>query len=197
MLVGAVILAGGRGERFGARKQDVEFRGKALWKYVFEACLTAKTIDVLVLVGRSIPGGDTRQKSVYNGLEEMAAMRHPPERVVVLEAARPLVTPEQIDQIALRIEPSVTFVAPAVETVLYNGQHLDRHLCQVLQVPQAFDFDALWEAHLETDLTDATDDTILMKQIHGVDPLCLEGGRNLYKVTHSHDLHVLEHICES
>ena len=191
MSVGAIILAGGAGERFGKEKQFVEYKGKALWEWVYKTCFDTNLFDMIVTVGVDFPGGKTRQDSVFYGLHKILA-----ERVVILEAARPLVTAEQIVAIAQDTHDSVSFVAPAAETVLYNGQHLDRNRCEVLQVPQGFNTHRLVRAHMETGLTDATDDTILMRHRWGLEPHLLSGGRNLHKVTYPHDIEVLEKVDE-
>jgi 2-C-methyl-D-erythritol 4-phosphate cytidylyltransferase len=205
MSVSAIILAGGKGERFGKEKQFVEFQGMALWRHVYYKCAESKVFERIVVVG--VPpynrydfpgtifiekGGKTRQDSVFYGLHRIG----PVDRVVILEAARPLVNVDQIKAIANHKGDSVSFVAPAVETVLFRGEHLDRRECEILQVPQAFNAHMLIEAHMRTCEKDATDDTILMRQQWGIQPDLLPGSRNLYKVTYPHDLKVLELIDE-
>jgi 2-C-methyl-D-erythritol 4-phosphate cytidylyltransferase len=206
MPVSAVILAGGQGERFGTKKQFVEFQGLPLWMHVYSKCNEALVdFERIVIVGVKQPhpmfpdnvvfmdrGGKTRQDSVFYGLHKIGEA----ERVVILEAARPLVSKEQIVTIAEDNHDSTSFVAPAVETIIYKGQHLDRQQCEILQVPQAFDSWRLIRAHMDTGLSDATDDTILMRQRWGIVPHLIPGGRNLHKVTYPHDIKVLEHIDE-
>jgi 2-C-methyl-D-erythritol 4-phosphate cytidylyltransferase len=216
MSASAIILAGGTGERFGKKKQLIEFQNKPLWKHVYDKCIEADVFTRLVIVG--IPydeayetvssddgylgpitdifwidkGGKTRQESVFYGLHKIGDV----DRVVILEAARPLITVEQIQTMAEHEGRSVSYVAPAVETILFRGEHLDRNACEILQVPQSFDANMLTEAHMMTCVTDATDDTILMWKVHKIEPDLIPGGRNLHKVTFPHDIRILEHIHE-
>lgn len=208
MSTGAVILAGGAGERFGKKKQFLEFQGKPLWRHVYEKCIDAQCFEEITIVGVDNPGkqtypeedtdvicvpqgGKTRQESVFWGLHRTTT-----ERIVILEAARPLVTIEQIVALADHPGESVSYIAPAVETILFRGEHLDRNECEILQVPQAFDAGKLINAHMMTCATDATDDTILMWEIHGIKPDLVTGARNLHKVTYPHDIKILEQIHE-
>ena len=50
----------------------------------------------VVIVGRSVEGGKTRSESVINGLK---ALDSGTDRVVIMEAARPLVTTTQVRQL--------------------------------------------------------------------------------------------------
>ena len=206
MSVSAIILAAGTGERFGKEKQFVEFQGKPLWRHVYNKCLDANIFESIVIVGVDgadetylsgrvfflSKGGKTRQESVFYGLHKIRS-----KRVVILEAARPLVTVEQIKTIATHTGHSVSFVAPAVETIIYQGEHLDRNSCEILQVPQAFTTMLLVEAHMMTCETNATDDTVLMRKMLKIRPDLIPGGHNLFKITYPHDIKVLEHIDES
>jgi len=210
MSVSAIILAAGQGERFGAKKQFIEYKGLPLWRHVYNRCLESYGFNKIVVVGIAKPpigtryatkvgntvfiekGGKTRQDSVFYGLHKVTS-----ERVVILEAARPLITVDQIRAITQDTHDSTTFVAPAHETILYDGKHLDRNRCIMVQVPQAFNTHKLARAHIESGITNATDDTILMRQRWGIEPHLMLGGRNLYKVTYPHDLKVLEVIDES
>ena len=191
MSTGAVILAGGNGTRFGAQKQFTVFIDKELWRWVADACKDSKIFDELIVVGVDIPGGQTRQESVFRGIRKLGT-----DKVVVLEAARPLITPEQIITIANVTTPSVSFAAKAKETVIYMNRHIDRTKCSVLQVPQAFDREMLLQAHTLTKEVDATDDTILMWECFGITPTLIPGGNNLHKVTYYHDLYILEKLHE-
>lgn len=69
------------------------FHGKQIWKYSYD---TAKSIvgeGNIVVVGKDLPGGATRTKSVIIGLK---ALPLDTARVVILDVARPLVTVNQI-----------------------------------------------------------------------------------------------------
>lgn len=185
-----IILAAGSGTRFGSKKQYLELNNTPLWQIVYNKCKQVSK-DVVV-VGVDVPGGDTRQSSVKIGLDHITK-----DRVVILEAARPLVLESQILSIANSLSPSISLFSNTVDTVysLKLG-YIDREFCMNLQVPQAFNSKILKEAHKKTKRTNATDDTILMHEEFGILPEFLLGGENLFKVTYPADIFVLENLCK-
>ena len=190
MKIGAILLAAGKGTRYNGTKQDVEFHGKPLWKYVYDTAVQVIDRDNLVVVGKDIPGGETRTFSVLNGL---SALDKDTDRVIIIEAARPLLTKEQILELVNDSSPSVTFVRPLVNTVSYrDGRYINRdELCEML-TPQAFDYKLLLEAYKSGRFNDMTDETRVMFEYHGIKPHFIYTGSNLYKVTYPGDLEVIE-----
>lgn len=196
----AVILAGGCGTRFGGdtKKQFLVFHGKELWRHIYDTVTSILPKENVVVVGVDIPGGETRSGSVKNGLEWIRK-NGGGRRVLCLEAARALVTKEQIKQIADLESPSCCFVTPVVDTVILTDKtYLTRSECRHLVSPQAFDFEKLYKAYTDCDLSEIrTDETRLMNDVYGLKPDFLEGGENLYKVTYPKDLAVIEEIWKS
>ncbi|CAN0244449.1 unnamed protein product, partial [Phaeothamnion confervicola] len=114
--VAAVLLAGGIGSRMKADrpKQFLELRGKPILTYSIELLLSIDSVRQLVLVideqyREKFAGlaareprlvfadpGKERQDSVWNGLAQVAADA---ELVCVHDAARPLVTSKDINQV--------------------------------------------------------------------------------------------------
>jgi len=113
-------------------------------------------------------------------------------RVVICEAARPLVTPDQIKRIASVDYPSVSYAFPSVDTIFYKNRHLDRMSSFQLQLPQSFDRDMLLESHRNSIFRDSTSDTFLIQDYFGVKPRLILGGRNLFKVTYPGDIEYLD-----
>ena len=196
----AIILAGGKGTRFGGdtRKQFLMFHGKELWRHIYDTVISIIPKRNVVIVGVDIPGGQTRSDSVKKGLEWVNEVGEGiVNRVVCFEAARPLVTKEQIKQIIDDKSPSCCFVNPVVDTlILTDKTYLNRSECRHLVSPQAFNYEMLYKAYLNSNLSEAvrTDDTRLMYETYGIKPNFLEGGENLYKVTYPKDIVVLEEI---
>lgn len=192
-----IVLAGGSGTRFGGsvKKQFLKFHGKELWRHVYDTALKVLPKENVVVVGVDIPGGSTRSESVKNGLDWVNSQGDC-RRVICLEAARVLVTEEQIREIAECGSPSCCFVNPVVDTViLTNKTYLTRSECRHLVSPQAFDFELLYKAYKDCDLSEIrTDETRLMNDTYGIKPDFLEGGENLYKVTYPKDIAILEAI---
>ncbi len=194
----AIILAGGKGTRFHAQKQFLRFHGKELWKHIYDTICEFIPKTQIVVVGVDIEGGITRNASVKNGLEWIAEKRDC-KRVVILEAARALVTNEQINAILNSKALSICYVNPVVDTVILKDKtYLNRSDCLHLLSPQAFDFELLYQAYKSTDLSEIrTDETRLMNDVYGIKPEFLEGGDNLYKVTYPKDIVVIEEIYKN
>lgn len=195
MKYGAIILAAGKGTRYNGKKQDILFHDKPLWKYAYETTMEIVDSSRVVVVGKDIPGGDTRTGSVLNGL---LALPQDTERVIIVEAARPMVTKAQILELLEDAHPSVSFVRPLVNTVIYrDGRYINREELYDLLTPQAFDYALLLEAYQSNEFHDMTDETRAMYEFHGIKPHFIETGSNLFKVTYPGDLDIIESIYKS
>ena len=183
---GAIILAAGKGSRFEEAKQFFELDGKPLWRHVLEKTTFLVGSDNTVVVGVDFPGGETRSGSVMLGLKRL---RNDTERVIILEAARPLVTTRQIARLLEHEHPSVTFVMPLVNTVVgRDGTYLDRDTLWESLTPQAFDYGLLAEAYESGRFVDMTDETRVMFEYHNIKPCFILGGQNLIKMTYKRDI---------
>jgi 2-C-methyl-D-erythritol 4-phosphate cytidylyltransferase len=191
----AILLAAGMGTRYKGKKQDALFHGVPLWKFAYNS--VNKVIDKkrIVVVGKDVPGGVTRSGSVQSGLKSIPSDT---DRVIILEAARPLVTETQLLQLLDDSHPSTTFVRPLVNTVIFkNGVYINRNDLFDLLTPQAFDYKMLLEAYSSGKFTDETDETIVMFKYFGIKPFFIVTGNNLYKVTYPGDLDVLESLYKN
>lgn len=194
-MYGAVLLAAGKGTRYHEKKQDLIFHGKPLWRYAYETAMSVVGEKNIVAVGKDIPGGETRTGSVMNGLE---ALPKEVDRVIIVEAARPMVKREQILQLLVDPYPSSTFVRPLVNTVIYrDGTYIDRSELYDLLTPQAFNRQMLMEAYRSNRFNDMTDETRVMFEYHNIKPHFIETESNLFKITYPGDLDILESIYQS
>ena len=194
-MFGAILLAAGRGSRYHGKKQDLIFHGKPLWRYAYEAALSVVGEGNIVAVGKDFPGGETRTGSVMKGLQ---ALPESIERVIIVEAARPMLTRNQIVELLEDKHPSVTFVRPLVNTVIYrDGTYINRGDLYDLLTTQAFDRKMLMEAYKSGRFNDMTDETRVMYEYHGIKPHFIETESNLFKITYPGDLDVLESIYQS
>ena len=192
---GAILLAAGSGTRYHGKKQDIMFHGKPIWRYAYDTAASVVGIDKIVAVGKDFPGGETRTGSVMKGLE---ALSKDTDRVVIVEAARPMVTKKQIRQLLDDNHPSTSFVRPLVDTVIYrDGRYIDRKELYDLLTPQAFDYKKLLEAYHSGRFNDLTDDTRTMFEYYGIKPFFIETGSNLFKITYPGDLDIIESIYKS
>jgi 2-C-methyl-D-erythritol 4-phosphate cytidylyltransferase len=191
-MVGAIILAGGQGTRYQKRKQFELLDGIELWKHVYQK--TIKTIEKnrVVVIGVEVDGGKTRSESVQIGLNYLPATC---SRVIILEAARPLVTAEQIEKLVTDSSQSVTFALPLVNTVIgRDGTFYNRNDFYDLLTPQAFDYRLLKDAYATGKYTDTTDETVVMYREYGIKPHFILEGENLIKVTYKRDMEIIKQM---
>ena len=211
----ALIVAAGRGERFGEHlpKQYLELEGRSVLARAIQPFLDHPRVgSVRVVIAAQqhelyyvataglrlaapIVGGITRQASVLAGLETLSA--HPPERVLVHDGARPLVTGTLIDRVleALAHADAALPALPVVDSLRSIAG--DRVVGEVAreslvraQTPQGFRFSAVLAAHRRfAATTGATDDVELVRRDGGKIVWVLGEEDNL-KVTHRDDLSI-------
>ena len=191
----AIILASGNGERFGAKKQFINFMGKPLYRHVYEKALQVFDKNNIIVTGVDIPGGAVRSKSVIEGLKYFSPYRNFIDKVIILEAARPLVTISQINKLIKCPFKSATYAMPLVNTViLRDGTYVNRDDYYDLLSPQAFDYNMLLDAYLRNTEVNLTDETRLMYETYNIKPSFIIDGKNLVKLTYAKDLPILEHL---
>jgi len=194
MKVGIIVLAGGKGTRFHGKKQDIMFHGKQLWQYAFDTASSVVEKENIVVAGRDVIAGDTRSGSVLNGLR---ALEKNTDKVIIVEAARPLVTKKQLEILIDISADSASFVMPLVNTPIgRDGTYFERDKMYDLLVPQAFNYRMLRSAYETGKYKGMTDETRVMYEEYGIKPRLIETGQNLFKVTYPRDIAVLETIYE-
>lgn len=191
--VGAIVLAGGKGTRFHQQKQFVQLWGKELWRHVYDKVCQLIPKEQIIVVGLDVPGGETRSGSVMNGVNSLKECK----KVLLLEAARPLVTIEQIQTLIDCEGDSITFVAPCIDTIIKKDKtYLNRSDCLRMQTPQAFNYSLLKKAYETGKYLDMTDETRVLFEEYGIEPTFVKGGENLYKVTYPKDIAFIEFYFE-
>ena len=194
-MTGAIILAGGQGTRYQKQKQFELLDGIEMWKHVYLKTIKAVEQENIVVVGVDTEGGKTRSESVQIGLH---CLQKDCERVVILEAARPLVTIEQIEKLINDDSVSTTYALPLVNTVIgRDGTYFNRNDFYNLLTPQAFDCGLLKRAYETGKYVDTTDETIVMYLEYGIKPHFILEGENLLKVTYKRDLEVVKQILKN
>jgi 2-C-methyl-D-erythritol 4-phosphate cytidylyltransferase len=200
----AIVVAAGRGQRFGAAKQYAELGGKPLVAWALEAAgccsgtvLVVPAEDVGTAAARwrtdaVVAGGDTRSASVRAGL---AAVPAAAEAIVVHDAARPLAAPSLwravLDAVATGADAAVP-VVPVTDTIKQvtaagTLTTLDRSSLVAVQTPQCFRAATLRAAHAGG--TDATDDAALV-EVMGGKVVTVPGSPGNVKITAPGDLEV-------
>jgi 2-C-methyl-D-erythritol 4-phosphate cytidylyltransferase len=222
----AVVLAAGRGERFGAStpKQLLALDGKPLVSWSVDAFRSVGEVDEIVVVTSAgdvaavaaavgagptvIAGGAERHLSVRCALDHLAD-RADDTIVAIHDAARPLVPTASIQAsiAAVRAGAGAVGVAvPASDTLFEVDDHRiaaipDRSRYWQAQTPQAFRLDVVRSAHAAA-AADAsfvpTDDCGVVARYRPDTAIAVVMGsyENL-KVTHPHDLAVAEAILHA
>ena len=154
-------------------------------------------------VGGLVPGGETRQDSVFNGLK---ALPHDTDFVIVHDGVRPFVTDEIIFtclEAAADCGAAVTAV-PVKDTIKITDRDEfvvdtpDRSQLWAVQTPQVFRRDVLIEAHQHArrEQIQLTDDAALVEQL-GLKVKCVMGSYSNLKITTPEDLVVAEALMNN
>jgi 2-C-methyl-D-erythritol 4-phosphate cytidylyltransferase len=219
----AVVPAAGVGMRMGADrpKQYLELAGRPVLAHALEALLAEPRIEALVLVvaqgdlaWRQVAGDDPRVleasggaercHSVLAGLERLAGQASADDWVVVHDAARPCVSPEEIARLlsALQDEPSGVLLALPLADTLKRATPDGRVQATVPRrslwralTPQAFRYGLLAEALAESIDAGAlvTDEAAAMERA-GHRPKLVRGSAQNIKITGPEDLALAEAI---
>ena len=198
-----MIVAAGSGSRMGAGlpKQYRPIGGRPVLAHAVESFTRNPRVDAIeVVIGpdqqdlaaralrnlgveRFIVGGETRDRSVRNGLEAVAT-----DIVLVHDAARPFCPPQVVDRLldALRDHSGAVPVLPASDTLARAGETLgepiDRSGAVRVQTPQAFDTAVLRSSFESWSAPPPTDEaTVVRAAGHSV--AAVEGDPMLDKLT--------------
>ena len=217
----AVIVAAGSGTRMGGvDKLLAELGGLPVLSRTLRVFDDHDMIDTIIVVAREdqlakiscvsspyhkvrivVPGGDTRQDSVMNGLK---AVPEGTELVAVHDGARPLVTPEVITKAILKAA-KFGAAAPAIPVkdtikVSKNGgvdATPDRKTLFAVQTPQVFDLALLLGAlqSAKEKKTALTDDCSAVEAL-GMTVMLTDGDEENLKITTPLDLELAELILK-
>ncbi len=213
MLVAAIILAAGRGERAGGAlpKQLQPMGGSAVYQWSVDAFQRHDQISQIILVVPRedlgayrdsttanvtvLPGGDSRTDSVRAGLSACDASDD--DIVMIHDAARPGLTDTVITDLISAMKTSDA-AAPALPVADALKRKSGDQLADVsrdqlfrVQTPQTFRFGAIRKA-LETS-GQLVDDLAAIEALDGTVTL-VAGSEHLAKITYPDDLKRLERL---
>lgn len=148
-----------------------------------------------------IPGGTTRQESVFRGLQDLPAVA---EKVLIHDGARCLVTPKLFDRCAQELETCTGLVAaiPVKDTIkmVDAGSKLitgtpDRTNLWAAQTPQGFNVELITRCHQQGQEQEwqVTDDAMLFEQCN-LPVKIVAGEETNLKVTTPMDLAIADFI---
>jgi 2-C-methyl-D-erythritol 4-phosphate cytidylyltransferase / 2-C-methyl-D-erythritol 2,4-cyclodiphosphate synthase len=208
----ALVVAAGRGQRFGAAvpKQYLPLAGKPVLRHGVEAFARHPSVDAVRVVIHGddrqlydaalsgltllppVEGGATRQESVRRGLESLAGLAC--ERVLIHDAARPLVDAAVIDRTLAALDHAAGAIPalPIADTVKRAedgliAETLDRTKLFRAQTPQTFRYAEILAAHRAAAGRELTDDAAVA-EASGLAVALVAGAEDNFKVTNETDL---------
>ncbi|HEV8140127.1 MAG TPA: 2-C-methyl-D-erythritol 4-phosphate cytidylyltransferase [Pyrinomonadaceae bacterium] len=222
----AIVVAAGKGTRLGGDrpKQFLQLAGVPVIIHTLKQFERSKRIKEVIMVlpaedtagfeslaqkfelskvRRIVAGGGTRAQSVRNGL----AAIEDAEIVAVHDGVRPLVTPEEIDEVVGAAERAgaAILTAPVADTI--KRVESDRIVETVSRAglrraltPQSFRFDILKRAYeqldeLESAGVEITDESMLVERL-GVEIVAVQGSDRNIKITSVEDLERAEVLLQ-
>jgi 2-C-methyl-D-erythritol 4-phosphate cytidylyltransferase len=217
----AIIVAAGSSKRAGFDKLLAKIAGRPVIQHTLAAFEKATCVnDVLVVsretvamrhfivktnlrkVRRVVRGGTRRQDSVLAGLN---ALDNEVDFVAVHDAARPLITPRDIDRVfaAARKHGAAALAVPITDTLkLADTNHvvcgaIDRQNVFAMQTPQIFRRELLSKAYeqVKKDSLTVTDEVSAIENVGGKIVIVPAEDHNL-KITFASDLPLAEIILK-
>ncbi len=235
-MLSAILVAAGDSRRMGFDKLFAVIGGKPVIAHTIRAFERANSVDGIIVVAREdrhdeirrivrdenfkkvrsmIPGGKHRQDSVRAGLDHLDSLTR---YVAVHDAARPLVSPEQIERVfqqcvnhsgAALAEPMNDTLKRADTGLFESGTHrggqggqvltvtgsVDRHRLYAMQTPQIFERQLIEEAYraVYAENISITDEVSAVERLGRKVVLVLNDNFN-FKITYPRDLPLAEFV---
>jgi 2-C-methyl-D-erythritol 4-phosphate cytidylyltransferase len=220
-MLSAIIVAGGSSQRMGFDKLFAILAGQPVIAHAIRAFECATSVSEIIVVAREerhdeigkisrdagfkkvrsiVPGGERRQDSVRAGLDRV---NREAKYVAVHDAARPLITPEQIERAfeQCRIHSAAALAQPVDDTLKRAGTDLlvaasvDRHQLYAMQTPQIFERNLIQHAYraVYAENISVTDEVSAVERFGHKIALVLNDGVN-FKITYPRDLPIADFI---
>lgn len=217
MKYSAIILAAGSGTRTGLDYNKIlaKINNKKVIDYSFdffsnhdkcsEIIIVSSDCDFNYLYDRYegenvfvIIGGNTRQESVYKGLNKANS-----DYVLIHDSARPFINSTCVDNLLSNLVETnaSTLAVPVTDSVVRSsgnrlGKQLNRNELLAIQTPQGFLRELIVSAHDKAIKAKyiATDDTDLIAKFTDVTPSYVMGDYRSIKLTTRLDIKLLEVI---
>ncbi len=205
----AIILSGGLGTRFNNKKpkQFFKINNLTIIEKSVNKFIDSKLFDKIIVVSHNkflkdtkllfknkkitiIKGGKTRQESVFNGLKE--AKKKKPKYIFIHDSVRPFFTLKLLNSIFINLKKNIC-VIPTLDindSVRYlkkkKYQDITRENLKLIQTPQGFCFNSIYQAHKNTKDSIYTDDSMVLYDFKNKIKL-IKGERSNFKITTKED----------
>jgi 2-C-methyl-D-erythritol 4-phosphate cytidylyltransferase len=220
-MLSAIIVAGGSSQRMGFDKLFAVIAGEPVMAHSIRAFDRTSSVSEIVVVAREqshetirkiisasgftkvaqiVRGGERRQDSVRAGLD---AIDENANYVAVHDAARPLVTPDQIERAFEQccVHSAASLAQPVNDTLKRADAELsvvgsvDRHQLWAMQTPQMFERRLIQDAYREVYTEDIliTDEVSAVERLGHKIALVFNDDFN-FKITYARDLPVADFI---
>ena len=212
-----LIPAAGSGSRMKAGKNKllIELEGESIIYWTLKAVFSSSLVNWVGIIGQPndknallnsikcfsskvqwINGGETRQESVFNGLNSLPSNA---EKVLIHDGARCLIEPSLISKCALELEENdaVVLATKVTDTIKivndkgYIQETPDRKNLWAAQTPQGFLVESLRKAHVMAIEKNwkVTDDSSLFEILNWKVKI-IEGNSSNLKITSPLDLKI-------
>jgi 2-C-methyl-D-erythritol 4-phosphate cytidylyltransferase len=213
----AILVAAGSSRRMGFDKLAAELAGMSVLRRTVEAFMAAESISEVVVVCpeerwklldggnfskpvRRVDGGENRQDSVVAGLSALSLESN---FVAVHDGARPLISPEDIDECvasateyrAAALSRRVTETLKRADPLDFSTEGVSREHLWFMETPQVFEIRLLVDSYADVssrNLT-VTDEVSVMEAV-GVRVKLVESKHPNIKITTPADLALAEAI---
>ena len=205
----AIILSGGTGKRFDISKpkQFYKLNKKTIIETTVEKFVNSNFFNYIIVVSHKdffkftknlfnnknikvILGGENRQKSVFNGLS--VAKSFDPKYVLIHDAVRPFFSMNLLKRVLKNLEGEIS-VIPSInvyDSVRYFNKkkysNVFRENLKLIQTPQGFCFNSIYEAHKKNKESIHTDDSMILYELKNKIKL-IKGEKINFKITTKED----------
>ncbi len=193
-----ILLAAGNSSRFGlpVKKQWLRIDHEPLWQFVADQFQATALFSNIIITSHKeeipfmkafcdhtiIEGGETRQQSLKNALVHVTT-----PYVLVSDIARACIDKSLIEAL-LQAKERADVIVPTLgmhDTVVYDGQTINRDRVKRIQTPQLSNTRKLQDALQTTE--EFTDESSAVVA-NGGTRLLIDGSEDAHKITYLHDL---------
>lgn len=208
-MISLLLLAAGKGERFGFPKAFLEIEGYPLYFFPLKTFLNFNQIGEIILVVppgkrrevnkklkelgikkvKIIKGGRTRSESVKRGLKSSKG-----DTLLIHDVSRPFITEDVIKRILRKKGDVVVPFIKLYDTAIESKRIIKREKVKIIQTPQKIKRKILWEAFKRAKGKSFSDESTMIEEILKIKPEYVKGSFLNFKLTYPEDIFFLKLI---